>query len=135
MKTVNILITILLLAAGARNIYAAEPPAAKTVVSQEVIELNLLNGVESGNDGLQLSSAYFLGEMKSAKSVIPLMKLLHESKDESVRIMAALSLIKIGDSRGVYAVQQQGRFDESDHVRTMCRHFYAAYTTGRSNPQ
>ncbi len=105
------------------------PPAMNEVQKAAVVE-NLLAGLDSGNDGLMISSAQFLGELEDGSSVIPLMKLLHESKNDGVRIAAALSLIKIGDLRGVFAVKQAVRFDESAAVRNMCSIFYRAYLHG-----
>ncbi len=40
-----------------------------------IIEDNLIRGIKSDNAGLQTSCAYFLGEMKSSKAMIPLLKL------------------------------------------------------------
>ncbi len=52
------------------------------------------------------------------------MRMLRNAEPEDARIMAALSLIKIGDARGIYAVKQAIRFDESERVRKMCAIFY-----------
>ncbi len=102
--------------------FSAIPPSVKSDNSA-VVELNLLNGLVSGNEGVQTSSAYYLGEMKSQKAVLPLMKLLHTATSEEARIIAALSLAKIGDSRGLFAVRQNGKFDDSPLVRRMCENF------------
>jgi hypothetical protein len=55
------------------------------------IEQNLLAGIKSDNVGLQTSSAYFLGEMKSDKSLIHLIKLARNGNTEESRIIAGLS--------------------------------------------
>ncbi len=107
--------------------YSAENPNALKK-NLERVEINLINGVNSDNQGLKASSAYFLGEIKSSKAVIPLMKMLHEEKSEGTRIMAALSLLKIGDKRGIFAIKQGSKFDESEKVRKMCGLFYNNYT-------
>ena len=65
-----------------------------------------MNGINSGNQGLRMSSAYFLGEFKCDEAVIPLMKILKSDDNEESRIMSALSLLKIGDSRGIFAIKQ-----------------------------
>jgi hypothetical protein len=41
--------------------------------------------------------------------------------------MAALALYKIGDARGLYAIKQAIRFDDSERVRNLCTKFYKAY--------
>ena len=89
-------------------------------LSDEEIELNYLAGANSDNLGLQVSAAYYLGERKSTKAVIPLMKILRESESVEARIMAALSLYKIGDNRGVHAIKQAIRFDDNEQVKKMC---------------
>jgi hypothetical protein len=38
--------------------------------------------------------------------------------------MAALSLFKIGDSRGIYAIKKSAESDESETVKKMCTIFY-----------
>lgn len=98
--------------------------APKKSLSYRQAELNYINGVESDNAGLRLSSTLFLGEMKSDEAVIPLMKVLKSCEDEACRIAAALSLTKIGDSRGIYAVKKAAIFDESPRVRDLCWKFY-----------
>lgn len=98
----------------------------------ELIEKNLLVGINSDNFGLKTSAAYFLGENKSDKAVLPLLKMLHEEQSEEARILAALSLIKIGNSIGVYAVKRAGLFDESEKVRKMCNLFFNTYSNANS---
>ncbi|MEE9429915.1 MAG: HEAT repeat domain-containing protein [Melioribacteraceae bacterium] len=88
------------------------------------IEDNLLEGVNSGNSGLQTSCAYFLGEMKSERAVNPLLKILKSGETEEVRIMAALSLTKIKSEKGLFAVKRRIKFDDSERVKRLCEIFY-----------
>lgn len=85
---------------------------------------SLLEGISSDNRGLKTSSAFLLGEFELNEGVIPLMRILKSDPDEDARIMAALSLIKIKDGRGLFAVKQAERFDESERVRKLCRKFF-----------
>jgi hypothetical protein len=85
---------------------------------------NLLIAINSDNYGLKSSAAQILGDIKSDKAVIPLMKILKSSDDENLRIVAALSLYKIQNPMGMFAVRQAIRFDESARVRNMCLRFY-----------
>lgn len=96
-------------------------------INKEVVEANLLQGVESENFGLRTSSALMLGDIQSSKAVFPLMRMLKYEDDERARIAAALSLYKIGDPVGIYAVKQQARFDSSERVRKLCALFYQEY--------
>lgn len=102
-------------------------PAKKATLNRDVIVTNLLNGINSENEGLKYSSAYFLGDLKSKESVIPLLKILHNDKNDEARIMAALSLSKIKDARGIFAIKQAIKFDKSDRVKKMCAIFYKDY--------
>lgn len=92
-------------------------------------EANLLVALQSDNRGLSESAAYMLGELKSSKAVIPLMKMLRDSERESARTVAALALCKIGDARGVYAVKRAAKFDASGSVQMRCAWYYDQYVS------
>ena len=93
-------------------------------------EANLLSALASDNAGLRESAAYMLGEMGSTKAVVPLMRMLREGETASARIVAALALCRIGDSRGVYAVRRAAKFDENQNVQALCAWFHEQYTEG-----
>jgi HEAT repeat protein len=107
--------------------FGSKSDEKKSDTKSAVIEENLLEGIQSDNLGLRISSAYYLGEYKSEKAVLPLVKMLHSETDESARIQAALSLIKIGNPKGVFMVKQAAKFDESRKVRNFCSKFYNAF--------
>jgi HEAT repeat protein len=109
------------------SLLASSPEKTKSNVSIEKIEDNLLEGLKSDNLGLRISTAYYLGEYKTERAVMPLIKMLHSEKEESARIQAALSLIKIGNVKGAYMVKQAAKFDDSKRVRNFCTKFYNAY--------
>ena len=73
-------------------------------------------GLNSNNLGLQAGCAYMVGEVNCQRSVICLLKILHNSPSEELRILAAVSLYKIGDSRGIFAIYQAIKMDESRRV-------------------
>lgn len=122
MKT---LVAILFLAIS--SIIFAQSEYQSNLCSYELIEQNYIEGLKSDNCGLRVSCAYFLGEMKSTKAVIPLMDLLNNCPKDEVRLIAALSLIKIGDKRGIYLVKRQAEFCDVERVRALCEHLYFAY--------
>ncbi len=124
MKKLTLTLTLALLLSA--NLFAAKLPTMLTQTEFEKFEKNLLMGIKSDNYGLKASSTYILGELRSERSVIPLMSVLHNG-EEGARILAALSLYKIGDSRGIYAVKQAARFDDSERVRKQCEKFYYEY--------
>jgi HEAT repeat protein len=90
---------------------------------------NLLNGVTSTNDGLRRSAIYQLGELQAEDAVIPLMRVLRSCPDERCRVAAAWALCKIGDERGVYAVKQAVRFDDSQKVQLHSAWYYNLYVS------
>ena len=91
------------------------------------IEANYLTGLNSDNQGLKVSSAYFLGDMKSHKAVIPLMKMFRNEKNDGAKLIAAWSLLKIGDSRGVFLVKREGELGNCDGIRCMLTQLYQDY--------
>ncbi len=121
--------TIVLLAAAlvlCTSVRAAEKVTSK--IDQEQVVKNLVFNLSSENKGVRESSAYMLGELKFEDGIIPLMAILHSDPNESSRIVAALSLSKIGEPRGIFAVKQAVRFDESQRVRLVCAWFANLYT-------
>ena len=82
---------------------------------------------EAVDEAVRARAAFILGEIKSDEAVIPLMRALKSGSDESTQIIAALSLCKIGDARGVFAVKQEARFGDSKKVRNSCSWFYDQY--------
>ncbi len=97
---------------------------------KERIEANLLKGINSSNLGLQTSSAYFLGELKSDKALIPLMRLVRAGNSEEAKIIAAVSLYKIESARGMYLIKQLSKHEENEMVK---RNFVRIYNTYAAN--
>lgn len=91
------------------------------------VEQNLLAGINSDNIGLQTSSAYFLGEMKSDRAMIPLLKLVQNGETEEARIIAALSLYKIESDIGMYRLKYLAETDESELARRVFGRIYQKY--------
>ena len=71
-----------------------------------------------------VSSVYMLGEIKSEKAVNELTQMLRENDNEKVRLVAALSLLKIGTDRSIFMVKKSRRFNDSENVRDLCAHLY-----------
>ncbi len=103
--------------------------AGATPLTKEAVA-NYIADLSSENLGVRTSAAYYAGEYNIESAVIPLMKMLNSEKAEGARIMAALSLIKIGSGQAVYAVKQASKFDSSERVRNLCATFYNSYAQG-----
>jgi hypothetical protein len=92
-------------------------------------ETNLLAGMKSKNSGLQTSCAYRLGELKSDKAMIPLLKLVTNGETEEERIIAGLSLYKIESNIGMYRLKWLAENDESELARKVFKRIYAKYVS------
>ena len=90
-------------------------------------EQNLLAGIKTDNIGLQTSSAYYLGELKSGKSLIQLLKLARYGNTEESRIIAGLSLYKIESDIGMYLLKSLRESDDSEKVRGTFDRIYKIY--------
>ncbi len=100
-------------------------------VTKDVIEKCYLDGIASDNEGVRASAATYLGFLKSEKAVLPLMKMMRDEKCEESRIIAALSLIRIGDEQGVYMVGRTALYNSSDRVKRVAEKFYNQFTYGK----
>lgn len=128
MKKHIVILAISLLLLGAVSTFAKEAKSnISTQLTKEAVD-NYLAGINSNNLGLRVSCAYYLGEYKTPEAIIPLMKMLNSEKSEEARIVAALSLIKIGTDKAVYAVKQAANLDKSERVRNLCEKFYNSFT-------
>ena len=113
---------------GATISFGQADKEISTPSKYESVEANYLKGLESDNQGLKVSSAYFLGDMKSHRAVIPLMKMFNKEKNDGAKLVAAWSLLKIGDSRGVYLVKNEIENGNCDGIRPMLHQLYEDYS-------
>ncbi|MDQ7818238.1 MAG: hypothetical protein RDU14_14520 [Melioribacteraceae bacterium] len=128
MKTLKVLSIVLFsfLLLSSTSIASQElDPVVKA--KYKTIEANLLVGLKSDNDGLRISCAYYLGEMKSEKAVVDLLKILRDDDCYAARIIAALSLIKIDNEQSVYMVKRTSLFNDFEGVRKMSEKFYLSH--------
>ena len=132
MKTVTTLITLSVFLILASN--AMANPKTTTQIRDNTVE-SLIIGLNSDNIGLQSSSAYMIGELQLSQAVIPLLRILHNEKNEELRIAAALALYKIGSPIAINAVKQAVRFDDSERVSKLCANFYSEYLRIKFNDE
>ena len=107
--------------------YAGPGDVSRPAPDLELTEAKLLDDVHCDNCQTKANAMFDLGELRSGKAVIPLMDVLHSDADETSRIVAALALCRIGDSRGTFAVKRAATFDGSEKVRTRAAWFYNTY--------
>jgi HEAT repeats len=124
MKLTLTILLLIIIAITTTDISAK--PKVKAKITDNTVA-SLMEGLNSENLGLKSSSAYMIGELQLSKAVIPLMKILHQEKNEEMRIAAALALYKIGSPIAIQAVKQSIRFDDSERVSKLCANFYSEY--------
>jgi len=124
MRVLTIIITLTLFLITSLN--ASSKPKVAAQIKVNTVE-TLMMGLKSDNIGLQSSSAYMIGELQIAQATIPLLKILHNEKNEDLRIAAALALYKIGSPIAIYAVKQAIKFDDSKRVSKLCASFYTEH--------
>ncbi len=133
MKNVLLIIALVFVAVFSDFSLGSNSPVKKSAINRDVIIKNLMVGIKSDNYGLRTSSALLLGEFKADEAVIELLSMLHKEDTEDARIVAALSLLRINDSRGIFAIKQAIRFDKSNRVKRMCEKFYQHYLESKMN--
>lgn len=112
--------------------------AGKTQLNATAIVENLIEGINSANEGLRISSAGVIEEVidnsivkpvEFSGSLIPLLKMLDYGKTEYERMTAALTLYSLDNTIGIYRLRGSARFDESEKVRTISKNLYYGYHT------
>lgn len=126
----GILLMVLFLSFSAVSVYGSNTGTKKRLVNEQIVVLNLVEGIESGNCGLCCCSAVLLGEIGSTDAVIPLMKLFHSDCKTELRIAAAQSLAKIGDPRGLKLLEYASQYDNDPRVKRFAEIFYRASLAG-----
>lgn len=103
-------------------------------VAHKIVHTNPIEGLKSENPLIRFDSAYILGEMKESKADIALMKALREDEDHAVRIVAALSLIKIGSPVGVHLVKRISELSDCPKTCKILGKFYNSYARHKALP-
>ncbi len=88
---------------------------------------NLINALNSENDGLRKSAIYLAGKNKIKEVADVLVGRLTKEKDAGMKILIALSLYNIGDVRGMETVHTVAQRDPDLRVRRMCTAIFTEY--------
>jgi hypothetical protein len=105
----------------------ADEEKTSTNTKYASVEANYLIGLKSKNEGFKANCAYYLGEMKSKKAVVPLMDMFRNENNDGSKLVAAWSLLRIGDPRGVFLIKRSMDLRENDTINIMLQHFYKDY--------
>ena len=77
----------------------------------------LISSLQDENIGIRTSAATLLGERKVNEAVEPLLEMFKKEKNYSARIVAALSLYKIGDESVLPFLKERAMKDKNKTVR------------------
>ena len=110
-------------------ILSVKPLSAQKVTGDkhDVAVANLIKGINSENKGLERSSIYIAGRDKVTGAVDALIERLNNEDDPSTRILIAVSLFEIRDSKGLDAIKDLSAKDKSEKVRSISGLIYNEY--------
>ena len=94
---------------------------------------NLLDGINSENDGVKRSSIYFAGHYRIAEAEEALIEQLKKELNPSNRILIALVLYELVSEDGLLEVKKLASNDDNQRVRRMSTHIYNEYLTNDIN--
>ena len=90
---------------------------------------NLLDGINSENDGVKRSSIYFAGHYRIAEAEEALIEQLKKELNPSNRILIALVLYELVSEDGLLEVKKLANNDDNLKVRRMSTHIYNEFLT------
>jgi hypothetical protein len=93
---------------------------------------NLKAGIASSNEGLKKSAMYMAGKYMVSETAADLVKELKNS-DNNIKILAALSLLRINDSRAMAEVKTAAENETDTHTKNMLSAIYNEYSLGTGN--
>ena len=110
--------------AGESDDYVSALPQQKF----DLIELNIVNALQSGIPGMQADAAQLVRDLNNARPdisfsgcVIPLMAILkNEDAECSARILAALALDQLNSPTGDFAVSRTASFTSNPRLAYVC---------------
>lgn len=126
--------TFILAVSFATTLHAQFYHVSEDLPDHKIVHFNPIEGLKSNNPQIRFDSAYLLGELKKSSADIALMKTLREDEDQSVRIVAALSLIKMESPVGVHLVKRIAELSDCPRTCKILNKFYHSYAKYKSLP-
>lgn len=101
----------------------------------DIAILNLLNGIQSDNYGVKMSSIYLAGKYKITEVSKNLIEEIKNSNDDELGQMLAWSLYQIGDDSYCEELQEFVKNHPSEKIRDFCAnlHKIKQYETAVAN--
>jgi HEAT repeat protein len=104
--------------------------AASIVAPTPTVEQLLLQLKEAKTDVAKGDIVYQLGEPAAREATDELIDIFYNAEHEGLRAMAALSIAKIGDDKGMDVLKKAAYTDDSPYVKKMCGIYYVAEFRG-----
>ena len=123
--------------AGETDEYIGSLPQQKL----DLIEVNLVNALQSGIPGMQADASQIVRDINSMrpeqnfpKTVIPLMAILkNEEAESAVRILAALALNQLDSQKGYFAISRTASFTSDPRLKYVCTWLAYERTAGKQS--
>ncbi len=123
---VFVLVAFAVMTAHAQESKPAAAPFTRATVEQT--EKSLINALESNSEGLQISAALTVRELKTmmpersfSSLVIPLMRIVKDDNASSAsRVIAAIALSDLHSAMGDYAISRETNFTGDAALKHAC---------------
>lgn len=128
-KTISktMLVAVTLFALLFTTVLNAQKTITKTELKQKRMIGNLVNGINSDNEGLKRSAIYYAGKYKVDEAVDALVEQLEIETSTENKYLISLSLYLIGDNKGIEAVKRVATFDNDPRAKRLAAAVYYEY--------
>jgi HEAT repeat protein len=94
---------------------------------------NLVNGIQSENEGVRESSIYLAGQYRFIDTEDALIDQLKVEKDSDIKVLIGLALFRMNSDKGMNELQKLASNDENPRVRRMSLAIYNEYLVKYTN--
>ena len=132
-KSKKMLVAVTFIALLFTTVLNAQKTITKTELKQKRMIGNLVNGINSDNEGLKRSAIYYAGKYKVEESVDALVDQLEMETSTENKYLISLSLYLIGDDKGIEAVKKVAAFDNAPRAKRLAAAVYYEYLLDESD--
>ena len=132
-KSKKMLVSFTFIALLFTTVLNAQKTITKTELKQKRMIGNLVNGINSDNEGLKRSVIYYAGKYKVEESVDALVDQLEMETSTENKYLISLSLYLIGNYKGIEAVKKVAAFDNDPRAKRLAAAVYYEYLLDESD--
>ena len=132
-KSEKMLVAVTFIALLFTTVLNAQKTITKTELKQKRMIGNLVNGINSDNEGLKRSAIYYAGKYKVEESVDALVDQLEMETSTENKYLISLSLYLIGNYKGIEAVKKVAAFDNDPRAKRLAAAVYYEYLLDESD--